>query len=303
MISPRDRLVVRRLFIALLCLGAAACGGGSDASFPSSDVDGDTWSGTWTGEAPKTSPCKRGIAWPGASATNAQLETGLSWWYDWTPSYTASADGVVFAPMIWGTKDLPAAKAEAAIKDGAQFLLGFNEPNHMEQANLSASTAASLWPQMEEIAAKKGLALVSPAVNYCGDDRTKTGPCQNTNPVDYLRDFFQHCRGCRVDYVAVHWYNCDGASLKSYLAQFKQFNRPIWVTELACAYGGDATTAGQEKYMREAVPILEADPDVFRYAWFSADSLPAAKLLDATGAPTPLGLTYLSLDQAAGCAL
>jgi hypothetical protein len=101
--------------------------------------------------------------------------------------------------------------------------------------------------------------------------------------------------------VAVHWYNCDGASLKSYLDMFKQFNRPIWLTEFACAYGGDTSVAGQEKYMREAIPILEARGDVFRYSWFSADAIPNARLLNADGSPNALGKVYLGLARDPTC--
>jgi hypothetical protein len=156
-------------------------------------------------------------------------------------------------------------------------------------------------PQVEEIAAAKGLGTVSPAVNFCGDDATKTGPCHNTNPVDYLEEFFAACTGCRVDHIAVHWYNCDGASLQWYLGEFKRFGRPIWLTEFACAYGGDTSVAGQEQYIREAIPLLEADPDVFRYAWFSADPIPEARLLNDEGAPTSLGEVYLSLPHNDNC--
>jgi hypothetical protein len=286
----------------LLLAALVGCDSGDAGFTDTGDPDGDTTSAVWTGGAPATAACKRGIAWPGLRATAPALSGGIAWWYNWSPRHEASAPGVEFAPMIWGTKDLPASKSVPAIGAGAKFLLGFNEPNFMSQANLSASAAASLWPQVEEIAAAKGLALVSPAVNYCGDDRNKTGPCHDTNPVDYLREFFQRCRGCRVDYVAVHWYNCDGASLRGYVDQFKIFDRPIWITEMACAYGGDTSAAGQEAYLREAVSILDADPDVFRYAWFSADALPAARLLEDDGAPTPLGQVYLGLPQPAGCA-
>jgi hypothetical protein len=291
-----------RLAACLVAGALVGCGGGGgDGWTPGPDPDGDTTSAVWTGGAPKTAACKRGLAWPGRSATAPALSGGISWWYNWSPRHEASAPGVEFAPMVWGTKDLPVEKAVDAIGDGAKFLLGFNEPNFMSQANLSAKAAAELWPQVEEVASRKGLALVSPAVNYCGDDRAKTGPCHDTNPVDYLREFFQRCSGCRVDYVAVHWYNCDGASLRDYVARFKVFNRPIWITELACAYGGDTSVAGQEAYLREAVPILDADPDVFRYAWFSANAIPNARLLDDAGAPTPLGQVYLDLPQGAGC--
>jgi hypothetical protein len=49
--------------------------------------------------------------------------------------------------------------------------------------------------------------------------------------------------------------------------------------------------------MREAVAILEADPDVFRYAWFSGrtSAIPNVDLLGADGQLTALGQEYVGL--------
>ena len=58
-----------------------------------------------------------------------------------------------------------------------------------------------------------GALLVSPALNFCGP----AAQCNGTDPYQYLTDFFAACQGCEVDYVAVHWYNCDLPSLKDYL--------------------------------------------------------------------------------------
>ena len=53
----------------------------------------------------------------------------------------------------------------------------------------------------------------------------------------------------------------------------------------------------QEAYMRAAVPYLEANPHVFRYAWFSADPIPEARLVAPDGSPTALGQVYRDLPQ------
>jgi hypothetical protein len=232
--------------------------------------------------------------------TNSEVSAQITWWYTWGLSIKAVGAGLEFVPMISGGGH-NAANDSKLIRPDAQYLLGYNEPNFFAQANLSAAQAAADWPTVEAVAKAHNLKLVSPAVNYCGDDKTKTGPCHDTNPVHYLQTFFEACQNCQVDYVAVHWYNCDGASLKSYLDLFKQFNRPLWLTEFACAYGGDTSVAGQEKYMREAIPILEARPDVFRYSWFSADAIPNARLLNADSSPTDLGKIYLSLPRDPTC--
>lgn len=259
--------------------------------------------GKTSGFSASTTPgCKRGLAWPGAELRDADTAHGLSWWYNWSSSGKSQVPGVVFEPMIRAAGDIDAGRVGAAKQAGGQNLLGFNEPNFFEQANLSAADAAALWPQLQAIADKEQLALVSPAVNFCGNDADKTGPCHDTNPFDYLTDFFAACAGCRVDYVAVHWYNCDTDSLNWYLGEFKKFKRPIWLTEFACAYGGDSSVAGQERYMKEAVPVLEADPDVFRYAWFSASPIPNARLFDDAGTLTSLGRVYVGLPHDAACA-
>jgi len=244
--------------------------------------------------------CKRGLAWAGKTLDNVAVNSQLSWWYSWSLSVQGVGAGLEFVPMISGG-GTNVTNDNKAIRADAKFLLGYNEPNFNAQANLPAAQAAADWPTLEAVAKAHNLKLVSPAVNYCGDDKTKTGPCNDTNPVHYLQTFFAACTNCQVDYVAVHWYNCDGASLKSYLDLFDQFNKPIWLTEFACAYGGDTSPAGQEKYMREAIPILEARSDVFRYSWFSGDPIPDARLLNSDGSATALGSIYLGLPHDPTC--
>ncbi|KYF60985.1 glycosyl hydrolase [Sorangium cellulosum] len=165
------------------------------------------------------------------------------------------------------------------------------------QANLSAAEAAALWPQIEEIADEKGLQLVSPAVNFCG------GGCHETDPFAYLDAFFAACEGCRVDFIAAHWYACDRPALEWYLGELKRYRRPIWLTELSCGDGEDRSPEAQAAYMREAVPLLESDPDVFRYAWFSGrtEAIPNVDLLGASGELTALGALYVSLPHAERC--
>lgn len=49
-----------------------------------------------------------------------------------------------------------------------------------------------------------------------------------------------------------------------------KYGKPLWLTEFACADSTERKNmSGQMQYMAEAVPQLEADPTVARYAWFS----------------------------------
>jgi hypothetical protein len=200
--------------------------------------------------------------------------------------------GIAFVPMAWGS-----GSAGGPIPAGSKFLLGFNEPNFHAQSNLTPQQAASAWTQLQATAKAAGVGIVSPAMNFCGP----AASCNGTDPYQYLTDFFAACTGCEVDYIAVHWYNCDLPSLQDYLepggslAGFYQFNKPIWLTEFSC--DTSATAAQQEAYMRAAIPYLESNSHVFRYSWFSADPIPNAKLVNSDGSPTALGVVYRDLPQ------
>jgi len=260
--------------------GVVAAGGSGSGGI--SGVGGDTSSDAGV------AACKRGIAAnvpPGVA-----FSSSVSWWYDWAVQASGSTPGIEFVPMVWGSGSLG-----ASLPSAARFLLTFNEPNFKSQANLAAAQAASYWPTIESKAA--GIPIVGPGMNYCGP----ADQCNGTDPYQYLKDFFATCADCAVDYVAVHWYNCDLASLRDYLEPggnlpgFEQFGKPVWLTEFSC--DPSATVAEQEAYMRAAIPYLEANPRVYRYAWFSADPIPSAKLMTSDGAPTALGQVYIDLPR------
>lgn len=246
---------------------------------------------------------KRGIAFGGHSdADLAALSAGVGWWYNWstrpegsltTKSYVGL--GVDFVPMIWGGSFDPSTLA-SEVPAGAKYLLTFNEPNFGTQSNLTPQQAAALWPKIEAFAHARGLAIVSPALNYCG------GNCNATNPFDWLDRFFAACAGCQIDYVAAHWYACSQSALVDYLDQYKtKYRKPLWVTEFSCLDDANITPAKERQYMLEAVAVLESDPMVFRYAWFSG-RYPALSTVDllapGSGVLSPLGRQYVTLPSA-----
>lgn len=259
--------------------------------------------------APATPPqnldaCKRGVAFGRhTSAGLTALSRKVAWWYNWAVQPEAAVRdayrglNVEFVPMIWdeahfgGAPNIPA---------GVKTLLGFNEPNFFSQANLSAVQAAAEWPKVQQIARDRGLKLASPAVNFCGP----ASSCHDTDPFRYLEAFFAACPGCQVDYVAAHWYACDLPALQWYIGQLKSRfpDKPIWLTEFACGDGADRSLAKQKAYMQSAVPYLEGEPQVAKYAWFAdANAIPNVALTDGAGALTELGQLYTSLSSSAAC--
>ncbi|MFT3925087.1 MAG: glycoside hydrolase family protein [Myxococcales bacterium] len=296
--------------------GAVDMGDDSDGSTPESDAgssasdagngdgaaNGDGGSATPQSDAgtPPPPKCKRGLGYGYHSKADMMaLRRGVHWWYNWSPTpdtkvATSYKDlGVEFVPMAWDEK-FTVAGLEKDIPQGAKTLLGFNEPNFFGQANLSASDAAKLWPDLEKVAKARGLALASPAVNFCGPAEK----CFETDPFKYLDAFFAACKNCKIDYVAAHWYACDGPALTWYLGQLKKYKKPIWLTEFSCL-DGDRSVANQKKYMTDALKILEADTQVAAYAWFigRSDDVPSIDLLGADGKLTELGELYVSLPH------
>lgn len=257
----------------------------------------------------QTKSPKRGLAYDYKSAADLQaLAPGTSWWYNYTSVPDAGVAGVYrglavdYVPIQWGSRlnngPVTADQLAANIPAGTQYLLGFNEPNFRSQSNLTPTQAAAIWPVLQEVARRKNLKLVSPALNYCGDCVQENGVTYYS-PTQYLDAFFAACPNCQVDYIALHTYVCEEQYLRQKVAEVKKYNKPIWLTEFACgdAPAAQITLAAQKKYMLDAVNYLENEPAIFRYSWFSGrnNEIPNINLLGADGQLTALGQQYVGL--------
>lgn len=248
------------------------------------------------------------------------------------------------------------------VPDSARYLLGFNEPNFKEQANLTPKAAAKGWRHVEFVAQAKQLKVVGPAVNFCdptpGADHA--GAC--IEAVDgspmlgfaWLEKFYDECsvagvaaRDCQVDYQALHAYSCGSVAWMVSQAKRKaglmpatrahcengrqdkdefgtdcggnncvacstwaraQFAKPVWMTEFAppkdaCGNPDPSTLEAQTvALVRRDLPTFDADPYVFRYAWFMPRSdlanLAHVDLVsgDHEVTLTPVGRTYFGSE-------
>lgn len=224
----------------------------------------------------QTRSLKRGMSYNIPTPEDIQvLIPGMSWYYNWgTEPFSdvlnsVKESGLEYVPMAWnGNFNRENIRSYIQSNPQVKYLLGFNEPNFLEQARMTPTEAAERWSELEALANELGLKLVSPAVNYApGNGAVGENGVTYTDPVKYLDDFFKACPECQVDYIAVHSYVSNVGSLKSYINQFKKYGKPIWLTEF-CAGEGNVTDLSQKNYMVEAINYLETDPDVFRYAWF-----------------------------------
>ena len=165
-------------------------------------------------------------------------------------------DGLEFVPMIRGIKgygDQPNLSYEGVTEDSV-FLLGYNEPDHEDQAGIPADVAAEAWIELQEMYPDK--VLVSPST--AGANKR------------WMDEFWDRCKvlGCRIDYISTHKYSGNADQVMSVLEEYSRRydNKKIWLTEFAVNNEHD-----QEKiiaYVEDVLPRLEAAPFIWRYSWF-----------------------------------
>jgi hypothetical protein len=217
----------------------------------------------------------------------------LQWHYTWQARYYVTTNPS-FVPMIkdasklleqdaigWVQRQLPETKTK--------HLLGFNEPDHQSQANMTVDEAIRLWPRLMDT----GLRLGSPAP-------------AGTNSA-WLESFMSKAKakGLRVDFVTMHRYAWPKADefLKKVTMLHEKYGKPIWVTEYAVA-DWDATPtrpsiytrAQTEDFMRATVAGMRAMPFVERFAWKTRSNTdPAMKsssLFNSNNTLTSTGKLY-----------
>jgi autotransporter-associated beta strand protein len=223
---------------------------------------------------------KKGIAGNIASGLNVR------WWYNWNLDQNSSLNEEYVA--IRQTRWWPGLGQNWQTR-GINHLLGYNEPDHVDQANLSVADAISSWPDL----LGTGLRVGSPAVTDGGRSTWLYPFMEQAETNDY-----------RVDFVAVHYYRCssptDAAGAATQMYNFlKEIHdttgKPIWITEwnqganwTGC---GDPTGAQHSAAVSAMMDMLEETPWVERYALYNwVEDVRRVKWDD--GSLTTSGVTY-----------
>lgn len=217
---------------------------------------------------------KRGIGGGGIELANA---ANARWYYNWgnTPpaEVTSGAFSGEWVPMIWSANSGSIqGKIDTilgyASNLGVDHVLGFNEPDRAEQANMTVADSIALWDIMDDQFSSAGIKLVSPAADQ-----------------DWMDDFMNQANALNltVDAVALHWYgtpniNNPTATANGFLSRvdslYSRYNKPIWITEFAgMDWGVNDITSEQliafnEAFLAVVVPGLESRSYVERYAWW-----------------------------------
>jgi len=217
----------------------------------------------------------------------------VSWYYTWHLAPIPGVKGPEFVPMQWSKPD--GETEHLLVNSRFPVLLSFNEPDRTAQAGLSVAEASGIWPRLESASMRLG----SPATSRPG--------------ARWMRQFMEMAeeRKARVDFVALHLYSGTDPNefLRTVDWAYREFRRPIWITEFAVA-DWKAQGPGSNRYsehevltfMQKVVPELEARDFVERYAWFGAgrsagmkEVIRTSRLFEADGELSRLGRYYAQL--------
>lgn len=217
---------------------------------------------------------------PGLSQLNVQS------WYNWNISANSTRD-LEYVP-IRQQRWWPSLGQDWQAR-GANTLLGYNEPDRPDQANIAVGDAIWSWPDL----LGTGLRLGSPAPSDGGYS-------------SWLYPFMAQADAAdlRVDFVAVHYYRCtspvsdpNAAANQIYNALkgiYDQTKRPIWVTEwnnganwTGC---GDPTYAQQQAAIAAIIDRLDNTPWVERYMLYNW--VEDVRAVTTNGVLTSAGITY-----------
>ena len=215
---------------------------------------------------------KRGVAFNFNYVSDLPLLSPyITWDYNWGNNTNENAalwfdaNEIDYCPMCWnGNYSADKIRAYVAAHPNTKYLLGFNEPNLTDQANMTPAQAAALWQQVVELAKELNLKLISPAMNY----GTLAG---YSDPIKWLDEFFAQPGVSLddIDAISIHCYMASPQAVKNYIAMFEKYNKPIWLTEF-CAWEDYAIHSEEDqiKYMCSMLNHLEQNTNVARYAWF-----------------------------------
>ena len=244
---------------------------------------------------------KRGFADVSASYSNLQA-TGAGWYYTWGlgQGYPGGFDAQ-HAPMFWGGWAVNQTNiTNVKNNPDVEWVLGFNEPERSDQANMTVAQAISAWTTLSNGFAGSGKKLVSPAVSDTSSGQS------------WITDFKNQATaaGLQVDAVAFHWYgvsnpNDPAGAASSFISRINWYhnlwNKPVFITEFAIHdwggnYSDEEISEANRQFLDIVVPWMESSSYVAGYAvypWFSD-----ARLYEGSPpTPTRMGYEYIGVVE------
>jgi len=234
---------------------------------------------------------KRGIGapWDSVSSDLDKIPAGqqVSWIYNWETFVPPGGRQFEYVAMLrTAHQDDINRFYQNMPNNRVRTLLCLNEPDHLEQANLSPEQAADVWrrhcwPQKVQ----RGIRLGAPAIT--------NGP----QGIPWLQRFLDITRDVPPDFVTTHWYGVDGNDLIRHVQRVRDVSqKPVWLTEFAHVRDN---IYDQRGLMQQVRKWMDSQWWLERYCWFGCSRgdqnniNPASRLLDKNGEMTDLAFKYV----------
>ncbi|KAL8978494.1 MAG: hypothetical protein Q9205_005932 [Flavoplaca limonia] len=216
---------------------------------------------------------KRGLAYNSSSPSlQVFANSEISWVHSWSSSPFDAPSEFLFVPTLWGDEP-PHTDNWASLAEGHPYLMSFNEPDIIGQADMTVGDAVTAYNRLIFPLRKDGVQIGAPSV-CSGSGNNDRGVPMGTG---WLREFLEQCDdpdSCVADFVSGHWYGCPGGtcSVSDDVSSFKGYvndlistadGRDVWVPEFQ-RYGDEA---GQREFLEAVLPWLD-DSAVVRYAYY-----------------------------------
>lgn len=224
--------------------------------------------------------------WVGGISTSTALIDPL-WNYDYDNLATSTLD-TEYVPM----RDTAYWDAYANINSlqKSTEVLGFNEPDQANQADMTVAAAIAQWPSLMQ----SGLRVGAPAVSSSG---------VSGQGLSWLYSFMAQATnlGYRVDYIPIHLYHCSWTTTQfsNYLAGvYQTTGKAVWVTEFNdtdFSSGCSQSQSSEASAIGGYISMMESCPFVERYSVYEYFDPSTSLNLVTTNTPpslTPAGVVY-----------
>ncbi|KAI5298428.1 hypothetical protein KEM55_003410 [Ascosphaera atra] len=214
---------------------------------------------------------KRGLAYDYSTKLNLFSNHGLSWSYNWNADPTTTSTIGEFVPMLLGQKDFDSWGTILSSLSGVSHILGFNEPDHSGDTQMSASDAVTYYKKYITPYHSKA-SLGTPAV---------TSDVAEGKGLQWMEKFLTQCNGdCDIDFMVVHWYADSGVDGTKNAQDFLNFVdkavalanqnniEKIWITEFGFGYDSSVERSERVTFLRKVLPQLDNNDSVERYSYF-----------------------------------
>lgn len=179
---------------------------------------------------------------------------GASWIYDWQ-AQPVPIPGIESVPMIWDETHL-----DDYVGGNSDYLMGFNEPDRVDQANMTPEIAAASWHYIEVHHPDK--MLVSPAPGHNDEEWLE----------EFREEYIEHYdANPRMDALAAHCYfNTADACIRhveEVIEHAEQWGiESVWVTEYSILRQPDSVMIVEANKLTS---WFASNPIIARYAWFT----------------------------------